>query len=343
MPCTSRNQEGSVMGWSDHRQGRDLARGAVARAGTGSWLAPGYRGDARRRLVTRRRPATVLWLPGMLWPIAMLGLIAMLWPTAGCNRMPDAAGPPAAGQHLRVRLVSEFPELMPGTTHRIAVLMELDPDWHVYAPARNDTGLPLMLAPKAPPGFVFGPPLWPAPERLVSAGALLDHVYSDGVAIVLPVEVPADAPIGEQVTLRCGVEWLECGTSCILGEGELEITLPVGAAGAETPPDRPRRESAHAERIRRSLARVPVPLDEDVAGVRLSSDSMRWTIEAPGAEALAFYPAQEGASLADPLRECVASSDRLEIRRAEGEAHTARLAGVLEIQRPAGVSFWRID
>lgn len=255
----------------------------------------------------------------------------------GCSRMPQAAGPPVAAEHIRVRLVSETPELVPGATNHVAVLFELDHDWQVYAPARNDTGLPVVLRFSGPPGYRFASPLWPTPERAVSSGSILDHVYDDGTAVVVPVRVPADAVPGERVTLTARAEWLVCGESCILGEADLEIALPVGEPGAPQP------ASAQAAAIRRSLDRVPISLHVAPAGVRLEPEPGTWTVQVPGATALTFYPGAACVPLADPIADAAAKGDRLRLRLEDSAGSHDRLVGILEIEKPKGTLYRAID
>ena len=274
-----------------------------------------------------------------VWPAVLMGalLASGMALGTGCSRMPQAAGPPVEAEHIRVRLVAETPELVPGATTLVAVLIELDSEWHVYAPARNDTGLPVLLRFSGPSGYEFAPPLWPAPERAVSSGSILDHVYGDGTAIAVPVTVPADAAAGERVTLTARVEWLVCGESCILGEADLEITLPVGQPGAARP------ASAQAALIRRSLGRVPVPLRLAPAGVEFEREPGAWSIQVPGASALTFYPGEECVPLADPIADAASRGDRLRLRLEESAGSSDRLVGILEIEKPERTLYRAID
>lgn len=83
----------------------------------------------------------------------------------GSPRGPDAVRPEAEVRqdHLRVRMMADSLGLIPGRTHQIGVQFKIEPGWHVYAPLRNDSGLPILLTLTAPRGFRFDAPLWPAP------------------------------------------------------------------------------------------------------------------------------------------------------------------------------------
>lgn len=264
----------------------------------------------------------------------------------GCARVRGAAGPPIARDHLRARLVAEHAQLVPGAVNHLALLFDIDSGWHLYSPWRSDSGLPLALEPHAPEGFRFREPLWPAPERLVSPGSIVDHVYANRVAIILPLEVPAQTAAGRGVTLRCNADWLVCGTSCIPGSGVLEIELPVGAQGALAGDDR-QGDSAwpadHRRLIKDSLERVPVPLDGQAPPFTVQWDAGRWKIEVPGATGLWFYPAERCASLLDPLNDTVSTSNRLFIRLPATATASESLVGVLEVAHPEGPDFYTLD
>lgn len=240
-------------------------------------------------------------------------------------------------EHLRARLISQDAALHPGGRELVAVLFEIDPGWHVYGPSRSDSGLPLVIQPVAPAGYRFEGPLWPTPRRHVADGEILDHVYEGEVAVLLPLQVPADARPGETVTLRCRVEWLVCGTGCLPGEGDLSLSLPIANTAAA------RQASADSPRIRESWERVPVGQDllEPGASLRWGLDA--WEARVPGATALAFYPDPSCAALLNPLADAAASADHLRLRLLPGDPNRAPITGVLEVTSARGSSYYRID
>ena len=105
-----------------------------------------------------------------------------------------ALAPLAAGQvdkaapKVVARLACTTVALRPGAENTLAVVLDVPEGWHVYAPALNDTGLPVTIEPQLPEGWSAQPVSWPVPERLPEAGEMLDHVYTGRV--VLPFVVP---------------------------------------------------------------------------------------------------------------------------------------------------------
>lgn len=291
--------------------------------------------------------------------IALFAAISLLG-AASCTRRPGPLTGSLSGDHVRARLVADAERLIPGTAHLIGVLFEMDLGWHLYAPARNDSGLPIVIRAAAPAGYSLGEVLWPAPQRHVSEGAVLDHVYLDRVVLLIPLEVPAEARPGQRVTVRCRAEWLVCGTGCIPGEGSLDLTMTVGDR------DDAFRPSADAARILEALQRVPLPLpasaESAVAGVTRAESSAAtlardrvppallqgwsgdsWIVQVRDATALAFYPDERSAPLARPIEDAVSGNGRLRLNLAPDVPDTSRIVGILEASTAQGSVFRRLD
>lgn len=255
---------------------------------------------------------------------------------------PSVPNPPpgvnwTTGDHVRLRLIAESQEAAPGSTLRLAVLFELDEGWHLYAPYRNDTGLPVLLEPAGTDGIRFGTARWPAPHRLVSEGSILDHVYEDRVAAVFPAEVPADAPPGTAIRIDCRVEWLVCGTGCIPGEGS--VSLEVVAI----PPGRTARPSPDRVWIEAAEARTPRPVSGAAADLAVRWGAADWSIEVPFARELAFFPREECEPLLDPIADGAAAAPRLRVRLASDAAPGARILGTLQVGTANGTEFYEIE
>ena len=264
--------------------------------------------------------------------------MAALW-AGSCAHLPlpTARAPVVSGDHLTARMISETAALVPGTMQRIGVCFSIQPGWHLYGPSRSDSGLPILLAPSAPEGFRFEPPLWPAPRRLISEGVILDHVYENELVVVLPLEVPRDVKAARTVTLRCRADWLVCHpeAGCVPGHGEVEMTLPIVSAGAAAP------HSADSARIQAALERVPRP--QALLASEVTRSDGAWNVRVPGATALEFYPDTTCAPLMNPIADAASSGDRLALRLAAEAPDSARLAGILEVTNPRGSRFYQVD
>jgi len=291
------------------------------------------------------RPARVLA------PLLVLAL-------AGCGSGRDSGGDGSPGAdfgpgHARARLLSETAAIAPGRPFTLGITLDLEPGWHVYWDGANDTGYPVKVTPHLPEGFTTGDLQWPAPERLISPGDILDHVYRDHVTLFLPVEVPADLAPGTTVTLAATVEWLACHEACVPGQGEATLSLPV--AEADTDLWRAMAEKASPQsraRFEETRRRLPEPLGPE-AGVRWHWDSAGAAegttevtvlcVEADGADHLEFYPARDSAPLAAAIQDGTSDSGTLTLHLGENPDRAPAVRGVLEVGQGAAARFYTLD
>lgn len=183
-------------------------------------------------------------------PLLLLAWIAPVWAQFG------------AGQesNVKARLISPLTTVAPGSTWKLGLLLEHAPHWHTYWINPGEAGLPTEVDwSRMPPGWSVGETLWPAPIKFDVEG-ILGYGYEGRVVLILPVQVPETAEIGQTVQLEGTARWLECETLCIPGEAPVSISIRVGE-----------REEAgeHAELVGSFEARVPRPLDGE-SGIRLN-------------------------------------------------------------------------
>jgi len=229
-------------------------------------------------------------------------------------------------------LVSEHPFVTPGETMLLGVTFEFPSGWYMYWNGRNETGLPPVARITAPDGYVVGEPVWPAPQRKVSAGNILDHVYHDQWTLLIPVTAPPGALPGEPVLFEAKLEWLVCREACISENDSVALELRV-LDGA-----RPRPGDRSAFLIAQARGRVPEPVSAS------SSDkNLRWTWEgssltflAPGAHEVSFYPDRDCADPVDLIADGAAKLEQLTVRFKPDAVRDRPVSGVLEIVRAAG-------
>ncbi len=265
------------------------------------------------------------------------GLLAALLTPAGCSRIgPDArtAAPPgeagpAGSLHARAALLAEPGVIVPGAIDTLGIAFSIDPGWHLYGNACNDTGFPVAVTPDLPSGFEALPLLWPAPRRLISPGDILDHVYEDRVTLLLPVRVPADAAPNSRITLRARVEWLVCRQACIPESSTVSLELPVAGRTDAPAAGAPGASQRFAE------ARAQLPRPPETGRFTARRQGGVWEIAVPGAARIAFYPAADCPPLADPLHDAAATGGRLTLHLVPGR-ETAPVDGVLQAWNGSG-------
>jgi DsbC/DsbD-like thiol-disulfide interchange protein len=276
---------------------------------------------------------------------ALGGLLGLPAPSAraaaerGGEEQSPADPAAAAPHHAKPRLISERAALIPGKTAFLGITFDIDPGWHLYWDGLSDSGMPIQVAPELPEGFKAGTLLWPTPKRQVLPGELLDYVYEGRVTLILPVTVPETATPGQNVRFAAKLDWLECNDVCLPGAGEVELTLPVAAAGAPAP-----ERTADGPRFDEARARLPAPLPEGSSSdVRLEWSGSTLTLVVRAATSVTFYPRADSAPMVDPIRQGTATGCSLSVEfdgrpvvSGGGRPAGNTAIGVLEATYPGG-------
>lgn len=232
----------------------------------------------------------------------------------------------AAAKAVHPRLISEGTTLVPGRSGMLALTLDIAPGWHLYWHNPGDSGLPISWQIEAPDTLKFGQALWPAPERSISAGEILDYTYSDRVTILLPVELSESQSAGSEIKVRAKVSWLVCREGCVPGDGSVELSIPVAATSAP---------SADADRIIESRTRLPMPPGAFAkAGGSATWEGQTLTISVPGAQSLEFYPyASESARPLGLITDGAAQGSTLAIAYRHSSGDSEPIRGVLQVNR----------
>ena len=182
-------------------------------------------------------------------------IVALIAPLAAA--LPALAASSADLPHVHVQLISPDAQLHPGTANRGGLYFKLEPGWHVYWKNPGDAGEPPHIKWTLPAGITAGPLQFPVPKRL-PLGPLMDFGYEDEVLFPIQLNVADGAPSGP-ATLHAKVDWLVCRGSCIPEKTELELTRPIAAASAGTPPVQP--DQRHLDSTRQQApAGIPANL-----------------------------------------------------------------------------------
>ncbi len=249
--------------------------------------------------------------------------ILLLAPIVACvGAVPVPANPEP--RHARVALLAEPSAAIAGTTVNLGVHFRIDPTWHVYWHGRNDSGGPIEVELKLPPGFEAEPVQWPAPKRYISEGEILDHVYEQQVLLIIPVRVPPQA--SGTATISGTVKYVICSSSCVFEDAEVSLSLPIASQGAK--PDRS-TNAALFDAARATIPRQP-PAGPDAPTI--VRERQKAIITAPGAKGLTFYPSQDCVGLLDLIKTGSAEQARLVLRIDPETDSRGLIAGVLEVR-----------
>lgn len=230
--------------------------------------------------------------------------------------------------YVRARLISEHLHLAPGKRAWLALEFAITPGWHMYWKGQNDTGMPPMLDISLPPDYKVGEILWPAPERHVAPGDLLDSIVHEQMTLLISVDVPVNAKPGTTARVALKAEWLVCQEACVLEETSLELVLPIRdtTPAAVADPKHVGVFAAARERLPRKL-----PKENPPATIEWKDQTV--VINAPGATALTFHAEEDGIALESPLAEATAKASKLQFRLKPASNPEQRLLGVLELRK----------
>jgi DsbC/DsbD-like thiol-disulfide interchange protein len=179
---------------------------------------------------------------------------ALLWvllqgvSLAQLREIGDGSAGPVKAEHVTAELVSTASFLAPGGTAQAALVLHLDPGWHVYWVDAGDSGEAPSVAWTLPSGVSAGPMQFAAPKRL-PLGPLMDYGY-EGIA-VFPFDLRAASTAQKPIALAkttAHAHWLVCREVCLPGKAYLGLTLP------------PQAGAAAASLIANAIAREPVTL-----------------------------------------------------------------------------------
>jgi len=219
---------------------------------------------------------------------------------------------------------------VPGEEVTLIWRFDLAKDWHLYWMGRNDSGYPPRIDLKLPVGWVAGGLQWPVPERYVSPGDILDHVYFEELVLVQKLGAPDEAKTGRDITVEADIQWLACREMCVPGRQSLTLDIPV-RSHAETPvPDL-------SDAV---VTLLPGPVPQNLFETRWSDAVFH--IDSPGSKRLTFMPTDDCGLLVDLLKD--GQGKPLALRfKPKGET-VGPVRGLITIENNSGqVQAYRID
>ncbi len=270
----------------------------------------------------------------------LLALLTLCVGVSGCREASDTTDTMGSG-HASVRLIVDTRVLGPGNTYTLGVTFDIEPDWHLYSNWQNDTGYPISVSLELPDGFEAGEPEWPAPDRQISPGNILDHVYKEKVTLLIPLRVPEDAKPGEWATIRGHMEWLACREVCVPGQGDATVTLLIAEAGTDLWRAADREPSSDTtRRFAEARDRLPAPVEGSGLSWEWSEGTL--VIMADDAEFLGFYPDLNSVTPENLVEDGESRTGRLSLRLPEDPGDAGFLSGVVEVRQEGSPHFFTL-
>jgi thiol:disulfide interchange protein DsbD len=247
---------------------------------------------------------------------------------AGCSA--DRKGRPTDDRPVVVSVEVVPAAATPGDAVTLVWRFSLADGWHLYWPGRNDSGYPPRIDLTLPDGWVAGGLQWPVPERYVSAGDILDHVYFEELVLMQTLGAPAKAEVGREGAIRADIQWLACKDMCVPGKETLSFPVPVKTT----------TESVAPSPALAAAGRLPDPLPENLLETRWEGPVFH--IHRSGARLLTFMPTADCGRLVDLLHD--GQGERLALRfKPQGDT-VGPVRGLITIEDNRGqASAYRID
>jgi len=143
-------------------------------------------------------------------------------------------------------LVAEAKGVAPGKVLTLALQLKHPAGWHSYylnsGGIENSPAIEWQL----PPGFTAGPIQWPVPE-VKDGYSGKSFIYSGAPVFLVDLTAPADAKVGEPVTITAKATWQICEEGCMNEDKEFKLTLPVLATSEADPAQVPLFKTARAK------------------------------------------------------------------------------------------------
>jgi thiol:disulfide interchange protein len=248
------------------------------------------------------------------------------------------AATPALGQGIdqqpkvHARLIAEDKVVPPGGSITVALEEDIRDGWHTYWINPGDAGAATEINWTLPQGWSAGAIQWPTPKRL-PVGPLMDYGYEGKPWLLQKLTIPADAKVGDTITLKAAVDWLVCKDLCVPEQTTLTLPIKIGPSA----PD-PGVAKGFAD------ARAQLPVASPWKLNYALSKTLDIYVAAPALAAAHpveadFFPAQSGIIKGAAPQKIGFTKDGLVLRLAPGDKAAAMkgaLAGVLVLKSSDG-------
>ena len=234
--------------------------------------------------------------PRKSWLCVVAGLGVMLAigsPADAQDRLGVGGGRKTAEELVGVGLIADVESIGPGQTFHLAVIFDIEPQWHIYWKNPGQGAPPPNIRIEAPEGFEVGEVLWPRP---IEADSPLGptYVYKKQAALFVPITAPSNLTEGS-ATIRADIRWAVCKELCLLGRGGSSIDVKTTQSTTQTAPN-------PDPLLTKLKARLPKPLATTDGGcVAFTGSTLTITGPAMGLETLTFFPGESpGVSYDEP-------------------------------------------
>ena len=159
--------------------------------------------------------------------LSRLFLVCLL-PAFLCTRALAQKG--ADGREITEQaLLADVAAVEPGKSFHVGVHLKIAPRWHTYWQFGGAPSFPFGIEWELPEGWQAGPVGFPLPKLVIDPDGQSLFAYEHEV--LFPVKItPSPKPVTGEVRIVAKAKWQVCAETCIVGNADLELKLPAGAA-----------------------------------------------------------------------------------------------------------------
>ena len=168
--------------------------------------------------------------------------------------VPTAHAEDKAGS-VAVTLIADQTAATPGSSVELALMFEIEDEWHIYWRNRGEGGLESTFKWHVPEGFTVGPVRYPPPDRHVDGADTHTFILEGEPILLARLDVPKSAKPGAAVDISVDVTWLVCREMCYQGAKTVSMKLPIVASLDEVKP-------AHKDDFEFARSEIPLPQDK---------------------------------------------------------------------------------
>jgi len=184
-------------------------------------------------------------------PRILLACALAFLSTAIVRGQPGPNGVPITDQ----KLIADTAAVEAGKPFFVGVHLKIIPSWHTYWQFGGSPSFPFGVDWELPEGWQAGPVNFPLPHLVVDQDGQSSFGYEHEV--FFPVRItPSAKPEQGEVRIGAKAKWQVCAETCIPGNADLELKLPIGIA-----------KPANAEIFSKWMAQLPhtdAPPTQDV-------------------------------------------------------------------------------
>jgi thiol:disulfide interchange protein DsbD len=198
------------------------------------------------------------------------------------GRSGASRAPQSAERLVKVRAVSDVPHVAPGQTFHVAVVFDIEPNWHIYWLNAGDSGTPTEVTVEAPKGWKTGATLYPRPHRFKEPDGVA-YGYERRTVLYVPVTAPKTLE-DDRVTLDVDVFFLVCKDVCLMGSVQKPVVVRTSSGPVGPTPVVDRTLIDFRKRLPKPLA--------DLKGATVRVDGDRLVIDGPagGMKVVTAFP-----------------------------------------------------